>query len=150
MRTHVQVALGATAAFFLLSGLSLVVAPEATHALYSRDALNPAMTGMHGASLFAFATLFLIATHEPAKPIVHASAVALFFYGAGVGYQAFFMRTMPLSAPVVASLIVSLAVAAFLAISLTEPAAATSATRSVKAAPRRRRPRAAQPRRARA
>ena len=122
MRVHVQGALAIVMLLYLLWGLAVLVAPQTAHELLSTGPYDPASLCMFGAALFAFATLFMIAAHMPARDIVHAAAVGLAFLGLTAAYLMFIARTMPASAPTVISLAINVTVALYLLISLTEAA----------------------------
>jgi hypothetical protein len=119
MKAQVQIALVIVALLYLAWGLALLLAPEQAHALLSTGPYNATTSAMFGAALFAFVTIFFIAAHEPMREIVHASAVGLAFFGVVAAYQMLVANTMPQSPPTVISLMINLAVAVYLLMSLT-------------------------------
>ncbi len=120
MKAHVQVALSLVALLYLSWGLGLLLVPGPAHGLLSLEPYNVTTAAMFGASLFAFATLFLIAAHAPERDIVYVSAVALLFIGFTAAYQMFVVKSMPQSVMTVISLVLNLGTASYLLISLTE------------------------------
>lgn len=124
MKNHVQSALVIAVILYLGWGLSLLVAPEQMHAILSSGTYDPTTTAMFGAGLFAFALVFLIAAHSPTRETVHASVSGLLFFGFVGLYQMFVAKGMPQTTLTVVSMVVNLAVAIYLLISLTDAAMA--------------------------
>lgn len=122
MKNHVQSALVIAAILYLGWGLSLLVAPDKMHPLLSTGAYDPVTTAMFGAGLFAFVLVFLIAAHNPLRETVHASVSALLFFGFVGLYQMFVAKGMPQTTLTVVSMVINLAVAIYLLISLTDAA----------------------------
>lgn len=139
MKNHVQSALVIAVILYLGWGLSLLVAPEQMHAILSSGTYDPTTTAMFGAGVFAFALVFLIAAHSPTRETVHASVSGLLFFGFVGLYQMFVAKGMPQTTLTVVSMVVNLAVAIYLLISLTDAAMAMEGGKRAKPKARRRR-----------
>ena len=122
MRNHVQGALVIAAMLYFAWGLSLLVAPQPMHALLSSEPLNAATTSMFTAGLFAFVTVFLIAAHRPERETMHAAVAGLLFYGLVAGYNVFIAGAMKTNVWTVSSVVVAVALAAYVLLGLTEAA----------------------------
>jgi hypothetical protein len=122
MKNYVQVALVIAAVMYLAWGLSLLVAPEWSHAMISSGPFNPTTTALFGAGLFAFVIIFFIAAHRPERETVHAAVTGMLFIGVVAAYQMFVSRSMPQTGWTVASLVIDVAVAFYLLMALTETA----------------------------
>jgi len=122
MKNHVQIALLIAAVLYLGWGVGLLVAPESMHPLLSTWRYDPAMTAMFGAGLFAFVLVFLIAAQNPTHEMVHASVSGLLFFGFVGLYQMFVAKGMPQNAMTVISMVINLAIAIYLLISLSDVA----------------------------
>lgn len=77
MKVHLQLCLYIAAAIALSWAVALFMAPQTVHAWFSLGQYDSATTAMWGASLFAFALLFLMAGLNPINPLVHASVIAI-------------------------------------------------------------------------
>ncbi|MEK7840006.1 MAG: hypothetical protein AAB252_02400 [Pseudomonadota bacterium] len=139
MKNHVQSALVIAAILYLGWGLSLLVAPEQMQALLSSGTYDPTTTAMFGASLFAFVLVFLIAAHNPTQETVHASVSGLLFIGFVGLYQMFVAKGMPQTTLTVLSMVINLAVAIYLLITLTDAAMVVGGGKRGKAKPKARR-----------
>lgn len=108
MKTQIQVTLLIVAALYMGWGLTLILAPGASHGLLSLGPYDSVTTAMFGAALLGLMATFVIAAYDPEKEIVRASAVGLAFVGFTAAYLVFIAKTMPLSIYTVGSLAIDL------------------------------------------
>jgi len=144
MKNHVQIALVIVAVMYLGWGVGLLVAPETMHPLLSTWRYDPTVTAMFGAGLFAFVMVFLIAAQNPSQEMVHASVSGLLFFGFVGLYQMFVAKGMPQNTMTVISMVINLAAAIYMLISLSDAAmglegARRKAKKKAKSKARRRR-----------
>ncbi len=69
--------------------------PEEVQPLLSKGPYDPAVTGMLGASLLAFALLFLMAVLNPTKALIYVSVIALGLLSLVAIFQMFISSQMP-------------------------------------------------------
>lgn len=145
MRNHVQVALVIAALLYLFGGLFMLLAPESAHTLFSTGPHDPAASALLTAALIAFATIFLIAAHEPTRALTHVAVVGMLFLGLTWAYQMFIAQSLPRGAVTVSAMIINLVVAGYLLIAQSdavmrlETASVVSARRGKARATRRKR-----------
>lgn len=114
MKNTIQVVLLLAAALYMGWGLTLLLAPTASHQLVSMGPYDPAMTAMFGATLLGMMVTFVIAAYDPEKEIVRASAVGLAFVGFTAAYLIFIAKVMPLAPLPVISMVIDLVACAVL------------------------------------
>lgn len=143
MKSQVQGALLVAALLYFGWAMGLFLMPEAALKLITTGPENTTLTAMFAAALLGFATMFLVTAHEPGYEAVQGAAIGLGFIGATAGYQMLIVKTMPQTTPTVISLILSLGLAIYLFMSMSEGAprtgAARRATTKAKSKARRRR-----------
>lgn len=108
MKTQIQITLLIVAALYMGWGLTLILAPGASHGLLSLGPYDAVTTAMFGAALLGLMATFVIAAYDPEKEIVRASAVGLAFVGFTAAYLVFIAKSMPLSVYTVGSVVVDL------------------------------------------
>lgn len=89
MKVHLQLCLYIAAAIALSWAVALFMAPQAVHAWFSLGQYDSATTAMWGASLFAFALLFLMAGLNPINPLVHVSVIAILLLSVAAVFEMF-------------------------------------------------------------
>ncbi|MEK7758998.1 MAG: hypothetical protein AAB304_05285, partial [Pseudomonadota bacterium] len=102
------------AALYMGWGLSLVMAPEASHSLISNGPYDPVTTAMFGAAMIGMMIMFVIAAYDPEREIVRAAAAGLAVVGFTSAYLIFIAKAMPLAPITVISLLVDLGACAVL------------------------------------
>ena len=110
MKVHIRLNLYIVAALFLLWGVALFMGPEEVQPLLSKGPYDPAVTGMFGASLFAFALLFLMAALNPTKALIHASVIALGLLSLVAIFQMFISSAMPQNPATFFSLLINFSI----------------------------------------
>ncbi|MFQ5756524.1 MAG: hypothetical protein ACE5H7_10580 [Acidiferrobacterales bacterium] len=110
MKVHVRLNLYIVTALFLLWGVALFMGPEEIQPLLSKGPYDPAVTGMLGASLFAFALLFLMAALNPTKALIHVSVIALGLLSLVAFFQMFISSGMPQNPATFFSLLINLSI----------------------------------------
>lgn len=114
MESTIRFTLLVSAALYMVWGLTLILAPNATHALISAGPYDPVTTAMFGAAMIGMMTMFVIAAYDPEREIVRAAATGLVVVGFTAAYLIFIAKGMPLSGYTVLSLVVDLGAAAIL------------------------------------
>jgi hypothetical protein len=109
MKTQIQFTLLVAAVLYMGWGLTLLLAPMASHKLISAGPYDPVVTAMFGVALIAFTLTFLIAARDPVKEIVRASSAAMLLIGFTAAFFIFINKSMPLSFVTVATLLIDLA-----------------------------------------
>jgi len=114
MESQIRFTLLIAAALYMGWGLSLVLAPEASHSLISIGPYDPVTTAMFGAAMIGMMIMFVIAAYDPEREIVRAAAAGLVVVGFTSAYLIFIAKAMPLSPLTVISLLVDLGACAVL------------------------------------
>ena len=108
MESQIRFTLLIAAALYMGWGLSLVLAPEASHGLISNGPYDPVTTAMFGAAMIGMMIMFVIAAYDPEREIVRAAAAGLAVVGFTSAYLIFIAKAMPLAPITVISLLVDL------------------------------------------
>lgn len=114
MRSQIRFTLLIAAALYMGWGLSLVLAPGASHSLISNGPYDPVTTAMFGAAMIGMMIMFVIAAYDPEREIVRAAAAGLAVVGFTSAYLIFIAKAMPLAPITVISLLVDLGACAML------------------------------------
>lgn len=114
MESQIRFTLLVAAALYMGWGLSLVLAPGASHGLISVGPYDPVTTAMFGAAMIGMMIMFVIAAYDPEREIVRAAAAGLAVVGFTSAYLIFIAKVMPLSPITVISLLVDLGACAVL------------------------------------
>ena len=117
MESLIRFTLIVAAALYLGWGLSLILAPQVTHALISSGPHDPVTTAMFGAAMLGMMIMYVIAAYDPEREIVRASAASLAVVGFTAAYLMFVPKVMPMSLITVFSLLVNLGVCGVLFLS---------------------------------
>ena len=120
MKTHVQIALLVLASLYGLWVVGFIAAPRQLHTLLSSAAYDPASLSLLTALLLALAASLLLAARNPLRDAVLSAATTALLVGAVIASMLLAGDAMVLSYATVTTMIVSLAVAAFLFLSQTE------------------------------
>ena len=108
MESQIRFTLLIAAALYMGWGLSLVLAPGASHGLISNGPYDPVTTAMFGAAMIGMMIMFVIAAYDPEREIVRAAAAGLAVVGFTSAYLIFIAKAMPLAPITVISLLVDL------------------------------------------
>ncbi len=108
MESQIRFTLLIAAALYMGWGLSLVLAPGASHGLISNGPYDPVTTAMFGAAMIGMMIMFVIAAYDPEREIVRAAAAGLAVVGFTSAYLIFIAKVMPLAPVTVISLLVDL------------------------------------------
>ena len=108
MESQIRFTLLIAAALYMGWGLSLVLAPGASHGLISNGPYDPVTTAMFGAAMIGMMIMFVIAAYDPEREIVRAAAAGLAVVGFTSAYLIFLAKAMPLTPITVISLLVDL------------------------------------------
>jgi hypothetical protein len=108
MESQIRFTLLIAAALYMGWGLSLVLAPEASHSLISHGPYDPVTTAMFGAAMIGMMIMFVIAAYDPEREIVRAAAAGLAVVGFTSAYLIFIAKAMPLAPITVISLLVDM------------------------------------------
>lgn len=114
MESQIRFTLLVAAALYMGWGLSLVLAPGASHSLISNGPYDPVTTAMFGAAMIGMMIMFVIAAYDPEREIVRAAAAGLAVVGFTSAYLIFIAKVMPLAPITVISLLVDLGACAVL------------------------------------
>jgi hypothetical protein len=114
MESQIRFTLLIAAALYMGWGLSLVLAPGASHSLISNGPYDPVTTAMFGAAMIGMMIMFVIAAYDPEREIVRAAAAGLAVVGFTSAYLIFIAKAMPLGPLTVISLLVDLGACAVL------------------------------------
>lgn len=114
MESQIRFTLLIAAALYMGWGLSLMLAPAASHSLISNGPYDPVTTAMFGAAMIGMMIMFAIAAYDPEREIVRAAAAGLAVVGFTSAYLIFIAKAMPLSPLTVISLLVDLGACAVL------------------------------------
>jgi len=114
MESQIRFTLLIAAALYMGWGLSLMLAPWASHGLISNGPYDPVSTAMFGAAMIGMMIMFVIAAYDPERVIVRAAAAGLAVVGFTSAYLIFIAKAMPLSPVTVISLLVDLGACAVL------------------------------------
>ena len=114
MKSQLRFTLLIAAALYMGWGLSLVLAPGASHSLISSGPYDPVTTAMFGAAMIGMMIMFVIAAYDPEREIVRAAAAGLAVVGFTSAYLIFIAKAMPLAPITVISLLVDLGACAML------------------------------------
>lgn len=114
MESQIRFTLLIAAALYMGWGLSLVLAPGASHSLISNGPYDPVTTAMFGAAMIGMMIMFVIAAYDPEREIVRAAAAGLAVVGFTSAYLIFIAKVMPLAPITVISLLVDLGACAVL------------------------------------
>jgi len=114
MESQIRFTLLIAAALYMGWGLSLVLAPGASHGLISNGPYDPVTTAMFGAAMIGMMIMFVIAAYDPEREIVRAAAAGLAVVGFTSAYLIFIAKAMPLAPVTVISLLVDLGACAVL------------------------------------
>lgn len=108
MESQIRFTLLIAAALYMGWGLSLMLAPGASHGLISYGPYDPVTTAMFGAAMIGMMIMFVIAAYDPEREIVRAAAAGLAVVGFTSAYLIFIAKVMPLAPVTVISLLVDL------------------------------------------
>jgi hypothetical protein len=108
MESQIRFTLLIAAALYMGWGLSLMLAPGASHGLISSAPYDPVTTAMFGAAMIGMMIMFVIAAYDPEREIVRAAAAGLAVVGFTSAYLIFIAKVMPLAPITVISLLVDL------------------------------------------
>jgi hypothetical protein len=108
MESQIRFTLLIAAALYMGWGLSLMLAPGASHGLISNGPYDPVTTAMFGAAMIGMMIMFVIAAYDPEREIVRAAAAGLAVVGFTSAYLIFIAKVMPLAPVTVISLLVDL------------------------------------------
>lgn len=108
MESQIRFTLLVAAALYMGWGLSLVLAPGASHVLISVGPYDPVTTAMFGAAMIGMMIMFVIAAYDPEREIVRAAAAGLAVVGFTSAYLIFIAKAMPLGPFTAISLLVDL------------------------------------------
>jgi hypothetical protein len=108
MESQIRFTLLIAAALYMGWGLSLMLAPGASHGLISNGPYDPVTTAMFGAAMIGMMIMFVIAAYDPEREIVRAAAAGLAVVGFTSAYLIFIAKVMPLAPITVISLLVDL------------------------------------------
>lgn len=114
MESQIRFTLLIAAALYMGWGLSLMLAPAASHGLISNGPYDPVTTAMFGAAMIGMMIMFAIAAYDPEREIVRAAAAGLAVVGFTSAYLIFIAKAMPLGPLTVISLLVDLGACAVL------------------------------------
>jgi hypothetical protein len=114
MESQIRFTLLIAAALYMGWGLSLVLAPGASHSLISNGPYDQVSTAMFGAAMIGMMIMFVIAAYDPEREIVRAAAAGLAVVGFTSAYLIFIAKAMPLAPITVISLLVDLGACAVL------------------------------------
>ena len=114
MESQIRFTVLIAAALYMGWGLSLVLAPGASHSLISNGPYDPVTTAMFGAAMIGMMIMFVIAAYDPEREIVRAAAAGLAVVGFTSAYLIFIAKAMPLAPITVISLLVDLGACAVL------------------------------------
>ncbi len=127
MTMQVRLNLYIVTAVFLLWGVALFMGPEEVQPLLSNGPYDPAVTGMFGASLFAFALLFLMTALNPSVALINVSIIALGFFSVVAIFQMFISSGMPRNPATFFSLLIVLSIGLILFFSTLQSTASSTA-----------------------
>lgn len=114
MESQIRFTLLIATALYMGWGLSLMLAPEASHGLISNGPYDPVTTAMFGAAMIGMMIMFAIAAYDPEREIVRAAAAGLAVVGFTSAYLIFIAKAMPLGTLTMFSLVVDLGACAVL------------------------------------